>query len=419
MQGNALNTPDKVGARHWPKLARVLPYSAVLGDPLGLGNPMRRPSLISIALAFLSSTLSAQVTVGLLPGPVPGSVGFSQLDLIDSSRGLASKPARPITVSLWYPAVGSSGRGMRLETYVELHRRADSFGVLPFRGWVTRSGTDTSRVAAILASEVIARLVATPAAGRFPLILYAASFRAPAYESFALFEFLAGHGFVVAAIPSVGRDTTGMSMDTLGVRAQIGDFELAYRRALELPNVDPTRVGTIGFSLGAVPAASLALGNRAIQAVASIDGALNYTYALLGRSADSTSPLHAAYLQLTQRSVASMPLDNTFFMTHPRGSAYHLQWRGLDHYDFGSVTALLRAARPKDYRLPQRDVQLGGVNVNTTPADERIRMYQELVRTIYLFFDGHLKDSAESKRALEARFDEPDRAALFSIRVRK
>jgi hypothetical protein len=378
---------------------------------------MRRPSLVSIALAFLSSALSAQVTVGLLPGPVPGSVGFSQLDLIDRSLGLGSEPVRPIMVSLWYPAVALSGRGMRLETYVELHRRADSLGVLPFDGWVTRSGTDTSRVAGILASQVTARLGATPAVGRFPLVLYAASFRGPAYESFALFEFLAGHGFVVAAIPSVGRDTSGMSMDAIGVRAQTGDFELAYRRALALPNIDATRVGTVGFSLGAVPAVSLALDNRAIRATASIDGALNYTYALLDRHADSTTSLHAAYLQLIQRSVSSMPMDNTFFVTRSRGTAYHLQWRGLDHYDFGSITALLRAARPKDYRAPERAVQPGAVN--TTPADERVRMYQELVRTIYLSFDAHLKDSAESKRALDALFDEPDRAALFSIRVRK
>lgn len=378
---------------------------------------MRRRSLVLIALASLSSTPSAQVTPGLLPGPVPGAVGFSQLELIDKSEGLGSEPVRPIMVSLWYPAVALSGRGMRLETYVELHRRADSLGVLPFDGWAARSGTETTRVAGILASEVIARLGASPAVGRFPLVLYAASYRGPAYENFALFEFLAGHGFVVAAIPSVGRDTSGMSMDAVGVRAQLGDFELAYRRALSLPNVDATRVGTVGFSLGAVPAVGVALDNPAIRATVSIDGALNYTYALLDRHADPTTSLDAAYLQLTQRSVPSMPMDDTFFVTRCRSTAYHLQWRGLDHYDFGSITALLRSARAKDYRPPESAVQIGAAN--TTPAAERVRMYQEVVRTIHLFFDAHLKDSAESKRALEALFDEPDRAALFSVRVRK
>lgn len=378
---------------------------------------MKRQTLLAIALAFLSAEVSAQGTGDLTPGPVPGTVGFSQLELIDNSRDIGSAPARPITVSIWYPAVASSGSKMRLETYVELHRSADSLGVLPFLGWVTRSATDTSRVAAILSSDVTGRLEARPAEGRYPLILYAASFRAPAYENFALFEYLAGFGFVVAAIPSVGHDVTGMSMDSAGVRAQTADFELAYQRVRELPYVDAARTGTMGFSLGAVPAVTLALDNQGIRATVSIDGAFNYTYALLGRPVDTMASLRAAYLQLTQRPIRSMPMDNSFFERNTTGDAYHLQWRGLDHYDFGSLTALLRAARPKDYR--PRSAQSDPTGVNATSAEDRMRIHKELIQTIHLFFDAHINDSSDSRQALEARFVEPDWATLFSVQDRQ
>ncbi len=309
---------------------------------------------------------------------------------------------------------------MHLDTYVNLHlSQKIPDGVPAFREWAGRMKTDESRLESITALATGASHNATPATGRFPLIVHAASFRGPAYENFAMFEYLAGRGFVVVSIPSVGKDATGMTMDRTGVESQFRDLELALKMALELRYVDGSRVGTMGFSLGAVPAALLAF-RGGIQACASIDGAMCYTYSLFGEALENRGAgLQAAYLQLTQRPVKSMPLDNQFYDSDAGPDSYHFQWKKLDHYDFASMTLILKSARPKDYEPSAQEMELLGVN--KTPHNERLQTYKQVVRVIHLFFDAHLRDSVESKNALQIMAESklPEYDETFSIRTRK
>ena len=167
-----------------------------------------------LVAAFISPTRFASQDSILSPGQTHFRVGFRQIKLSDNSRPFGESKSRAIRLSLWYPAVPGSGQVMNLKSYVELHQSEEQpDGVPAFREWARRMKTEESRIEPLLALTNAACFDATPMSSRFPLIVYAASFRAPAYESFALFEYLAGQGFVVIAIPSVGNDATGMTMD--------------------------------------------------------------------------------------------------------------------------------------------------------------------------------------------------------------
>jgi hypothetical protein len=367
-----------------------------------------------------SSAAGANLVSDLSLGHTRYRVGFKQMVLSDNARPFGEKPRR-VRLSIWYPAVSKSRPCLNLKNYVDLHQsHTEPDGVSTFREWARRMKTEESRLDVILGSSTTACRDATPMKGRFPLIVYAASFRAPAYENHAMFEHLAGQGFVVVAIPSVGIDASGMTMDKIGVENQFRDLELAYRQALRLPLIDPRRVGTMGFSLGAVPAALLALRDQSVRACASIDGGMQYTYALLGDNLSKPDArLEAAYLQVTQRSTPSVQLDNKFYDSHAVSYAYHFQWKKMDHYDLGSLTLLLRSARPKDYQPPQHEIELNGVN--ETPYDARFRMYGQMTVIVYLFFDAHLRGSKASKIVLRQLIQSklPEYEEMFSLRVTK
>ena len=311
--------------------------------------------------------------------------------------------------------------GVTLKDYVDLHQGGDQpDGVLAFHDWAGRMKTEEFRIDPILALASTARRGAVPASGRFPLIVYAAGFRGPSYENFALCEYLAGQGFVVVAIPSVGSDATGMTMDKTGIESQLRDLELTHRYGVGLAFADKTRVGTMGFSLGAVAAALLAIRNPTIRTCVSIDGGMQYTYALLGGSVNKAdAKLNAAYLQLTQRPTPSIRLDNKFYDTHAVSHAYHFQWKKLDHYDFASLTLLLKSARPEDYKSSQQEIELNGVN--ETPYDARFLMYRLMTRLVYLFLDAHVRDSMESRKELRRLTESklPEHDEMFSIRAMK
>ena len=58
---------------------------------------------------------------------------------------------------------------------------------------------------------------------------------------------------------SIGTDASGMTMDDVGVVTQTKDLELVFKNVSSLPIVDHDKMAAMGFSLGAVPAAFIAI----------------------------------------------------------------------------------------------------------------------------------------------------------------
>lgn len=92
---------------------------------------------------------------------------------------------------------------------------------------------------------------AIPAAGAFPVVLYSLGTDTRSLENVVLWEYLASHGYVVVATPSVGHGP--VEMETIGptaVEVRARDLEFALRFIRDLPYADQRRVATVGSSLG-------------------------------------------------------------------------------------------------------------------------------------------------------------------------
>jgi tetratricopeptide (TPR) repeat protein len=117
---------------------------------------------------------------------------------------------------------------------------------------------------------------ASPQPGPFPMVIYAPSLSASAFENSDLCEYLASHGFIVLSSPSLGMHSRGMTLDLEGVEAQVGDIEFLMGYLRSIPQADPARIAVAGWSWGGMTEVFTALQDSRIQALVSLDGALRY-----------------------------------------------------------------------------------------------------------------------------------------------
>lgn len=226
----------------------------------------------------------------------PYAVGFTQLERYDYSRvhrtarDLAGKPrmgprARPIRVSIWYPALPSDAAPMTFGDYVDLvagetrfgaltpeQKRAgeDTFFALPTLNTMTREQRDKVRP---LPSRAVRD--AKPAPGRFPLLLYSLGSAALAHVTP---EFLASHGYVVVQSPRAGA-FAGLppdNLDALDLETKLRDVDFLINVMKDFPSADVTNMGAIGFSAGGRWALAAAMKNPDVRAVVSLDSVMLY-----------------------------------------------------------------------------------------------------------------------------------------------
>jgi hypothetical protein len=95
-------------------------------------------------------------------------------------------------------------------------------------------------------------------------------------------EFLAGHGFVVAAVPSKDAAVGPYRLSVSNVRAMAHDLEAALARVRQEAFVSPERPAIIGMSNGALGAAALELRIGTLAAFVSLDGTIGERTAASG-----------------------------------------------------------------------------------------------------------------------------------------
>jgi tetratricopeptide (TPR) repeat protein len=224
----------------------------------------------------------------------PHAAGFRVMERRDSARlyrypyDLQGKvravdTARPMQISIWYPAVKSAAVKMKLGEYVELMGSEQDFTVtgdarrtagerLYFTFDIVRSATPEQR-ARLLSLETEGIRNAPPASGRFPLIVY--SLGSPAlYHASA--EYLASHGYVVAIMPrlpaTLGPVDTAQTREDFDAKSR--DIAFLLNEVASLPFVDRTTMGVTGFSAGGRWALQEAMRNPAVLALVSLDSIL-------------------------------------------------------------------------------------------------------------------------------------------------
>lgn len=366
-----------------------------------------RKALCSTCLLAVSALpLGAQSFLawkGLTPGPY--AVGFTTATVVDATRTIAApkdylgRPhpgygQRPIHIAIWQPAESpTSGVAMTWGDYLPLlawdtapqlegaaRREAAELQyiqtVTPLAG-----PADPGAMERLLGERVWARRDTRTAPGRFPALIYAPGMGYPAFDNSVLCEYLASHGYVVVASPSIGPNAGRMPGSAAGLEAQTRDLEFLVGFVQGLPQVDPERIGTAGFSWGGLSSVLLALRNARVRAVVSLDGVIRETESLaLARTFPDFRPerLRVPILVFTPTADRSTPgfadesaLEQVRFAEVTRAAV-----PGSDHHDFGSMSSLLRRASQP------------GKGRNWAPATAG---YEAICKLTLEFLDVHVK----------------------------
>jgi predicted dienelactone hydrolase len=207
---------------------------------------------LCLALAACGDDPALDISVEAA-GPYPP--GTRALTLTDAAR------ARTLPTQVWYPAVAEAAPAV-----------AAGFPVVEYE-----TGANRTRLTELLAAAdptcptatAHAARDAAPAAGSFPLIAMSHCHECTRFSTATVAERLASHGFVVIAVDHVGNtlwdQPSGLPIDTTTLALRVGDVRFALDAALNgvVPAelhaiVDPTRVGVVGHSFGAVTAGKVA-----------------------------------------------------------------------------------------------------------------------------------------------------------------
>jgi tetratricopeptide (TPR) repeat protein len=378
-------------------------------------------NVLMIGLIVLSSSLFGQQNqnrLNLKYGPF--SVGYQVKQIYDYSRTFKSKTdyygnpakgeiARPIQISIWYPARNSKKNEYMLYkryyhaiiTETDFHEPTDEEKqqfielrkqILLGEWRVNRENIDKVRLELDRAFERTTCAIhnAVHAAGQYPIIIHMPGYNGSPTDHTILFEYLASHGYIVASIPNMDMYTRNIENEILSIEVQTRDmdFVLAYMKTL--PFVDDNRVGTTGMSWGGMSNILFAQRNHFVDAVVTFDGAITMPEELkLIESLPGFTPnaFRSAYLQLLvePKDAKFRPKDLRFFNQLKYADAYMLQFNDVVHDDFSIDYMQLR---------------------NLSESDEkRVNYLQSFARVIceytLQFFNAYLKDDENAKIYLE------------------
>jgi hypothetical protein len=289
-------------------------------------------------------------------------VGFERLELVDHSRpfrddGPEHERPRRVLVSVWYPAERAAGDGSGSESeswgggdgkatfqsYVEGDERR-------FDEWSRAAGgrhVSDKTLRKILDSETLSAAGAPRARGPFPLLLFGSGLSAPAYVHSALSEYLANHGYVCVAVPSMPpRADVEPSRDARNIEGHVRDYELVLQELHDYPETDPTRIGLVAWSMSGAAQAILAMKNANVKALVSLDAATGYPYGqrLVEESLHydpSRASAHLLHITGPEDSMGTARKSFEFYESVSRGPAYMLRVDGLTHGQFTSLASVV------------------------------------------------------------------------------
>ncbi|MFZ0860109.1 MAG: hypothetical protein WCA27_11815 [Candidatus Sulfotelmatobacter sp.] len=148
------------------------------------------------------------ISIPAKPGPYP--VGLKVVDQYDHSRAYpgfsknlskssVGDDARPLQTLIWYPSLRSTGKPMTVDDYTQLADTEIHFDA-------PHPEQNRWRSLLKISSEIPLWAVrdAKPAKGDYPVLIYAPSDSSVSWENADLCEYLASHGYVILASPSMG-----------------------------------------------------------------------------------------------------------------------------------------------------------------------------------------------------------------------
>ena len=170
---------------------------------------------------------------------------------------------------------------MRVGDYVQLADTEINFNLPDEKGNRWRSLLKTS-----FGVPLWALWDSQPAKGRYPVLIYAPSDSSVSWENADVCEYLASHGYVVLASPSMGASTRDMTDDLDGIDTQARDISFLISYAKTLPDADLSEVAVVSWSWGGSSSLFAAARDTRINALVSMDGSMRYYPGLLKMAED-------------------------------------------------------------------------------------------------------------------------------------
>jgi dienelactone hydrolase len=353
-----------------------------------------------------AASKSTELWKGLKHGPY--EVGFAIRHERDPDRLFGPQNApRPIQMLVWYPA--SPAAKKKPVTYRDYFISAatevvftapgaayEQRHIQEVRKMVRSSGASGELFDRYLMRPTWAIANAVPATGIFPLVVFAPGLNGKAFQNSVLCEYLASHGFVVAASPSVGPHSRDMPLTLDGAQAQIDDVRFVISTMSRIRYVNAGKTGIVGFSFGGMVALLTAMSDGgAIAAVAALDPHL------MVKDGHLLAQEMPGYAPADLRSPVMMPIatgrdwkerDLTFLDEMINSEAMLLNFNDFTHGDFSS--AVIQFTKETRTDVKKKDIN-------------RVRFaYATLCRYLEAFFSAYLQGDDAARAFLQGSPDE-------------
>ena len=337
------------------------------------------------------------------------NVGFEHYQLQDVSRTYrmvneynTEVVARPISVSIWYPSKenATDKNPLKILNYFEVLKQEEEWPHLPnehLLNWFYYPNTPDNNNHLVETTKAYKSL--NPADKKFPVVVYTPSYQASSVENFGLCEYLASHGYVVLASPSIGTVNRWFSNNNAKeMETQSRDVEFLLQHLLTLSYTDKNRVALAGFSFGGLSNTITQMRNDNIKAVVSLDGTERYQYPLLQQSPFfANEQLDVPYIHMAQKDIPENVLQqdkldkgiNTRFTLYDsitNSKAYKIKFHNLTHSHFSTMGVLFQ---PRDPRQDKSDTKI-------------MESYAKLCKTTLHFLNAYLMDDKKVLNHLKA-----------------
>jgi pimeloyl-ACP methyl ester carboxylesterase len=254
---------------------RLRPHSTALAGFAALGLAIAAPASASSEFQFQFTEKPGMFGVGLKVIEQYDASRVFEIASDEAYTSATTEGPRPMQTLVWYPAEKSGGGLMTLADYAALIKTETSFGRPVERG--KPQAFVEQYMHGVSALPTLAVRDAAMQVGRFPVVIYAPSLNAPATENIELCEYLASHGFVVIATPSMGTKSRNMTIDIAGANAEARDISFLIDFAKALPGANMGEVAVMGYSWGGMSALFAAARDQRIDALISLDGSFRYS----------------------------------------------------------------------------------------------------------------------------------------------
>ncbi len=323
-------------------------------------------------------------------------------------------PAKPIQTLVWYPAQKAGAKSTTVADYAKLLETETSFE----KPVLTKDSADILEgIKPALGSHTRAFRDAPARAGRYPVVVYAPSSAAPAWENADLCEYLASYGYVVIA--SHGAFGGPGITDLTRGNEQAKDISFLLNYAEALPNADMAAIAVIGYSWGGLANLFAASRDKRIDALVGLDGSMRYESAVIQESGDvhpSEMKIPLLYLSeghFTMEEIAS---------TYDPAKGIHLDPEALNQWTGGDclIVYMLGLIHEEFSSLFQRDENVWKLfpenhKADYTRADGTVG-YALIARYTLNSLDAYLKHDASGAAFLK-RTPAQNGAPLHAVQV--